>query len=444
MELGFSSSMKTHYTTDVKIENVGKIILLAGWVLAKRDKGKIIFLKIRDARGSCQIVFKRENIGEGLWEKALSLTPESVLSISGKIIEEKRSKTGVELVPENIIIYRIAERLPVDLTGKKVSTDLDTLFKHREITIRRQDIVAVMKIKSTIAKAVREFYHNNGFFEIWTPYILGTSTEGGAAMFKVDYFDEPALLAQSSQFYKQAAIAMHEKVYGILPSWRAEKSRTPKHVTEFHQIETEIAFGDDQTIMEIQENLVVYVCKEVKKNNKEDLDLLKSDFDIPELPFKRIPFFEAKKLATELVKNNLGIDEPEGDFSTPAETELSKHFKDPFFVTEFPTELRGIYYDSLDDKPEITGSLDLIAPNGIGELSSGGKRVSDPDKLIERIKNAGYDVDKFDWYINIFKFGMPPHAGFGLGFERLVRWLTGVKHAKEAAMFPRTPDILSP
>ena len=274
--------------------------------------------------------------------------------------------------------------------------------------------------------------------------ILGASTEGGAEMFKVDYFEQEAVLAQSCQFYKQSAIAALEKVFGIIPSWRAEKSRTPKHITEFHQIETEIAFGTDETIMQVQEQLVQSVVKAVVKNNKEDLEFLDRKLKVPKLPFKRIPFPEAKELGTQLVKEELGMEEPEGDLSTPAETALSRHFGEPFFITRFPTELRGIYYDSDPEDENVTLSLDLVAPEGIGELSSGGVRVTDPVKLESRIKKKGYNVESFRWYIDMFKYGGAPHAGFGLGFERITRWITGVTHIREAVMFPRTPDLLYP
>ncbi|MHA2250400.1 MAG: aspartate--tRNA(Asn) ligase [Candidatus Kariarchaeaceae archaeon] len=443
-KLGFSDLYKTHYTTDISAKNEGDEVILSGWVIVHRDKGKILFIKIRDSLGIAQIVLKKEQDSEKLWNTGKNLTLESVIRVKGKVIADTRSLTGAELKPSEITVLSLADTLPIDLTSKKTDTLIDTIFEYRQLSIRRPEAIAIFTIKHHVAKATREFYTKHNFFEIWTPYILGAATEGGAEMFPVAYFEEQAVLAQSCQFYKQAAIAVHEKVFGIIPSWRAEKSRTPKHITEFHQIETEIAFGSDETIMEVQENLIHYVITHLIEHCQNELKLLGRKLKVPKLPLKRLEFTEAKKLATKLVKEDSDYDEPEGDLSTPAETALSKHFKDPFFITKFPTELRGIYYDSSPENEEITLSLDLVAPEGIGELSSGGVRVTSPEKLITRIKKKGYDPESFAWYINMFRFGGAPHAGFGLGFERLVRWLTGVSHIREAVMFPRTPDLLNP
>ncbi len=443
--LGYSPKYKTHLTNEIIAEKEGEEALISGWVIAHRNKGKIIFIKIRDGSGIAQIVVKKGEVSQQLWDKVQDLPLETVIRIRGKIVADSRSQTGAELKPEEIDIIAPSEPLPIDLTSKKTQVLIDTIFEYRQLSIRRPEVIAVMKIKHHVANAVREFYTKHGFYEIWTPMILGASTEGGAEMFKVDYFSKPAVLAQSCQFYKQAAIAPFEKVFGIIPSWRAEKSRTPKHVTEFHQIETEIAFGTDKTIMEVQEQLVHHVIKHVVENCQSELKTLgRQNLKIPTLPLKRLEFSEAKKIATKLVKEQQNFDEPDGDLSTPAETALSKEYEDPFFIIHFPSELRGIYYESDPDNEDITLSLDLIAPEGIGELSSGGVRVTDPEKLIRRIKAKGYNVESFKWYIDMFRYGGAPHAGFGLGFERLVRWITGVSHIREAIMFPRTPDLLEP
>jgi asparaginyl-tRNA synthetase len=196
--------------------------------------------------------------------------------------------------------------------------------------------------------------------------------------------------------------------------------------------------------MEVQENLVHHVVKHVLSTCKKELKLLNRELKVPTLPLKRIEFSEAKKLATKLIKEQDNLEEPPGDLSTPAETALSRHFEDPFFITKFPTDIRGMYYDSSPDDESITLSLDLVAPEGIGELSSGGVRVTSPDKLLQRIAEKGFDPDSFKWYVDMFRYGGAPHAGFGLGFERLVRWITGAAHIREVVMFPRTPDLVSP
>jgi asparaginyl-tRNA synthetase len=318
--------------------------------------------------------------------------------------------------------------------------DIDTVFSFRELSIRDPDVSAIMELKSILAKLVRSFFLKKGFIEIFTPYILTASTEGGADQFELDYFGKKAVLAQSCQFYKQAALSCHEKVFGIIPSWRAEKSHTPKHVTEFLQIENEIAFATDQEIMKVQEDLMKNVITEIRKEGKPQLEQFKRKLRIPKTPLKRIPFKKAKDIVL-----NAGIEEEAvDDFGAPGETYLSKQFPDPFFITKFPTNLRGMYYASDPDDPDITRSLDLMAPEGFGELSSGGQRVADYEVLKNRIIQSGYDIQNFEWYLRMFKYGMPPHAGFGLGFERLVRWIAALPHIREANMFPRTPDIYSP
>ena len=438
---GQNSEWKTHFCKDINKKVANKTVTVAGWVHFIRDKGKLIFIQLRDATGIIQIVAKQENLPEDLFSAIKTLNLESVVSITGLVKEEPKSQNGVEIVPQAIVVHSVAEpKLPIDVNGK-VKFDIDTEFKFREISVRTPRVQTIMKIKSEIAFAVRKFFTERGFTEIFTPYILATATEGGAEMFKLDYFGRPAVLAQSCQFYKQAAVQVHEKVFGIIPSWRAEKSRTPKHVTEFHQIENEIAFGTDETIMVIQENLMHEVIKHVVKTCPEQLKALDRTLKVPKLPFKRLTFYEAK----DVLEKELNIVEPrEDDFSTPAETALSKHYEDPFFITKMPTHVRGMYYETAPENEKLTNSLDLIAPEGYGELSSGGQRVASKERLINRINKSGLDPSGFEWYLRMFEYGFPPHAGYGLGFERLVRYICGLDNLKEASMFPRTPDLVTP
>lgn len=438
---GQNKKWKTHSCSQISKNIAKKDVLVAGWAHFIRDKGNLMFIHLRDATGLCQIIVKKNQLAEDLFLQFKTLTLESVISVSGTVLEQAQSINGAEILPSGLIIHSIAApKLPLDVNGK-VKFDIDTEFKFREISIRTPRVQAIMKIKSEIAKSTREFFSSNGFTEIFTPYILGTATEGGAEMFKLDYFGEQAVLAQSCQFYKQASVQVHEKVFGIIPSWRAEKSRTTKHTTEFHQIENEIAFGTDETIMEVQENLIYTVVKHILDNCYKELKLLNRTLKQPELPLKRLTFYEAK----DLLENELDIVEPrDDDFSTPAEVALSKYFKDPFFITKFPTHIRGIYYETDPDNDKLTNSLDLVAPEGMGEMSSGGQRVASSERILSRINAAEMDPSSFEWYIRMFKYGFPPHAGYGLGFERLIRWICGLDSIREAAMFPRTPDLIAP
>jgi nondiscriminating aspartyl-tRNA synthetase len=432
---------RTHNSRYVNEQNDGKEVIIGGWVQQIRDKGRLIFLTIRDPKGICQVTLHEKKVQPELWQICKKLTLESVVTIKGIVKADPRSKLGAELSPILVTLHAEAEpKFPIDLTKKKTKMEIDTIFSFRELSIRDPDVVAVMELKNLIAKGTRDFFLKNGFTEIFTPSILTASTEGGAEQFKLDYFGQPAVLAQSCQFYKQAALSCHEKVFGIIPSWRAEKSHTPKHITEFLQIENEISFATDKEIMQVQEDLIVAVIETVLEEGSYQLNQLNRSIEIPKTPFKKITFQEAKQMVLDA-----GIEEEENeDFGTPGETELSNSFKYPFFITEFPVHLRGMYYAPNPEKPKLTRSLDLMAPEGFGELSSGGQRVSSHKILEERIIQQGFNVSNFEWYLRMFKFGMPPHAGFGLGFERLVRWIANLSHIREASMFPRTPEIYSP
>ncbi|MFX0091873.1 MAG: aspartate--tRNA(Asn) ligase [Candidatus Hodarchaeota archaeon] len=439
---GMNPNLKTHTTVDIHKDNIGTPVALGGWVHQLRDTGKLIFIKIRDSKGIAQIVVKKDKVSEAVFAIAQKLTLESVITVKGDIVAHEKARTGAEIRPNEILVHALAQpRVPIDITAKKTRTDIDTIYRFRELSIRMPRTVMIMNIKSEVAKATRDFYTSKGFVEIFTPFILGTGTEGGASMFHVDYYGKKAVLAQSNQFYKQAATAVHEKVFGIIPSWRAEKFHTPRHLSEFFQIETEVAWATDQELMIIQEELVKYVVEYVLESCSHELENLgRTDLKVPSLPLKRLTFAEAKKLAAKL-----GQAEPEDeDFGTPAETVLSKHFTDPFFITAFPTHIRGMYYEVDPNDPSVTNSLDLVAPEGFGEISSGGIRVHNPERLIERIQRKGLKPESFEWYLRMFRYGMPPHAGFGLGFERLVRWIAGLDSLREAVMFPRTPDLISP
>ena len=441
MSYGVSPFWRTHSTRDVNSDNSDKEVLIGGWVQQIRDKGRLMFLTIRDHVGICQVTLHQKNVPQRVWEICKELTLESVVSITGVVKVDPRSKLGAELTPSSVTVHaKAALKVPIDLTKKKTKMDIDTVFAYRELAIRDPEVVAIMELKSLISKATRTFFRQKGFIEIFTPFILTASTEGGAEQFKLQYFGQPAVLAQSCQFYKQAALSCHEKVFGIIPSWRAEKSHTPKHITEFWQIENEIAFATDMEIMQVQEDMIVFIIKSLLNEGQTQLEKLKRTLTVPKTPFKRIPFSEAKSMVQEA-----GVeDDPSEDFGAPGETILSKSFEEQFFITDFPVHLRGMYYAPNPDNPDLTRSLDLMAPEGFGELSSGGQRVADYQTLETRIKQQGFNPANFEWYLRMFKFGMPPHAGFGLGFERLVRWIANLPHIREACMFPRTPEIYQP
>ncbi|MFX0171682.1 MAG: aspartate--tRNA(Asn) ligase [Candidatus Hodarchaeota archaeon] len=442
MTYGVNPEWKTHGTFDVNNKNDGlSDVLIGGWVQQIRDKGRLIFLTIRDQGGICQVTLHEKKVPSEIWETAKNLSLESVVSIRGTVKADPRSKLGAELIPSAIQVHSLAApKFPIDITKKKTQMEIDTVFRFRELSIRDPEVATIMELKNITAYAIRTFFIEKDFTEIFTPFILTASTEGGAEQFVLDYFGHPAVLAQSCQFYKQAALSCHEKVFGIIPSWRAEKSHTPKHITEFWQIENEIAFATNKEIMEIQEDLLIFVLKSINEKAAVQLEKLDRSIPIPSKPFRKISFQKAKSIVIDL-----GIEEdPQEDFGAPGETAISKAFHEPFFIIDFPSKLRGMYYAVNSDDPLITYSSDLMAPEGFGELSSGGQRVSDYETLKERITQKGFNINDFDWYLRMFEFGMPPHAGYGLGFERLLRWIANLSHIRETSMFPRTPEIFQP
>ncbi len=430
------------FIKDAKKLTDGTKVAIGGWAEHLIHKGKICFLTVRDSTGRIQVTGIKTKLPEELWEKLLALKNETIIRIEGLVKKNDKAPGGLEVIPEKLdILNPVFGPIPIDVTGR-TPMDEGTIYAQRELTIRMPLNKAPLEVKSFVAHATREFFIKRGFTEIFTPLIVATATEGGASLFPIKYFEEDAYLAQSGQFYKQAAITAHEKVFGIIPSFRMEKSRTRKHVSEFWQIEVEAAFEDHISIMQVLDDMMVYVVNQTIKTAKEPLAVLGVKPKKLKGGFPRISFKDAKELCTSF-ELEVSVDMND-DFTTPEETALSNHFKTPFFITEWPTHTRGIYYRVNDDDPNISNSFDLVAPGGFAELCTGGQRVHEYDKMIEAIKKQGFGVDSYKWYLNLFKYGIPPHAGYGVGIERLTWWICGNHNVKQAIMFPRNVDILRP
>jgi len=434
-------SQKMSIKTVLKLKE-NKPVVIGGWAEHLIHKGKICFLTVRDSTGKIQVTTIKSKVPEELWSQMIALKNETVVWIEGELKVNPQAPAGKEILPKALTILNpIHAPIPVDISGK-TPMDEGTVYAFRELTIRMPKIKLPFEVKSIVAQATREFFIKRGFTEIFTPSIVATATEGGATMFPLKFFDQDAFLAQSAQFYKQAAVTAHEKVFGILPSFRMEKSRTRKHVAEFWQIECEAAFNDHITIMQVLEELTTFVVNQTIKKAKEMLEKLDAHPKKLSGKFPRITFQEAKELCTTFdLKDPVDF---EADFTSPEETALSHHFKTPFFITDWPVHTRGIYYRVNDEDPTISNSFDLMAPQGFVELCTGGQRVHEYEKMVEVVKAQGFSLKSYEWYLNLFKFGMPPHAGFGLGIERLVWWICELDSIKQAIMFPRTVDILRP
>jgi len=406
---------------------------IRGWVLKKREHGNIIFIDLRNRDGVTQCVIRRENVSSEDWSKAEELTQESSIILRGGWRLEDRAPRGREFVVNGIEIVHLAET-PYPLGKKEHSPE--TLMEKRHLAVRGQRYQAIFRIRSEILKASREYFINNGYVEVSPPIIVTTACEGGATLFKIDYFDTPAYLTQSSQLYLEIMIFTYEKVWCLAPSFRAEKSRTRRHLAEFWHLEAEAAWMNLDELMKLEEELVSHICRSVAEKCPYELKLLnRNPEELLEIepPFKRISYEEAiMELKREGVNVEIG-DEIGGD----EEYILTKKYSKPIFLVGYPLKYKPFYVKELKDKSGIGATVDLLAPEGYGEMATGGEREDNIEKLIERIRGEGFDPENYDWYIDLRRYGSVPHAGFGMGIDRLTWWICKLDHIRDATPFPR-------
>jgi asparaginyl-tRNA synthetase len=415
----------------------GSAVELRGWVVTKNTVGGLLFLTIRDGSGYMQVVGKKGVTDEQFLNKMKDVTIESAVRIKGQIRDDARAPGGKELTVKEMEIISIAEKWPITKSAVKSSA---FLYDNRHLSIRGKKSSSVMKIRSEFIKAAFDFFAEHDFIYINAPSIVQSAVEGGATLFNIDYFGKKASLTQSAQLYEEAAICAFGRVFIMQPAFRAEKSKTAKHLTEFIMIESEVAFNEQSDNMKLQEDLVNYVCARVADKRSKELDILGRKFSVPEKPFQRITYDEAREIA---IKNGVNFEWGE-DIPTEAERLVSKMFDKPFFITEYPLSARSFYHMTKPDNDKITLSADLIAPEGFGEIATGGQRIHDYNVLIERLKRYELPIESFQWYVDLRKYGMPPHAGFGIGVERSVRWICNLKHIRATSLFPRTITRLYP
>jgi aspartyl-tRNA synthetase len=365
-----------------------------------------------------------------------------VVEIIGEVSHNDKAPNGVELVLNKVsIIKPAASPLPFSVE-EKTQANFDTRLKYRYLDIRSPKTRAIFKVRAEIIKGARDYFNSNNFTEIHSPKIISVGAEGGTTLFPVYYFGKEVYLAQSPQFYKQMGILGFEKVFEIGPFFRAEKSRTRRHLAESWGIDVEVAFADEQDLMDIQEDLLISIYSHVKKNCKNELELYEIDLKIPKKPFPRLTFKKAAEMAE---KENIPVDLSE-DLSAEAEQVVRCKFDSPFFITEFPLSCVAFYYGPHDHDPKLSYKLDLLAPGEEGlELTSGGPRCIDPEILKIRGQKMGIKPESLGWYLEMFQIGgIPPHAGFGMGVDRLVMTILKLPNVQEAVLCPRTVDILSP
>jgi len=429
---------RTHYSVEVTPELSGKEVIVFGWVLDIRDLGGIRFIILQDREGDVQITILRKKVSAEIVKKADALQRQYSIGVKGIVQKTKMTPRGVEIIPSEIKIMGVAQYpLPLDVTGRTPS-DIDVRLDARVLDLSRQENRAIFRVQHVALEATRSFLSKLGFIEVHTPRIIASATEGGAALFPVNYYDKEAYLAQSPQLYKEQLVIDFEKVFEIGHFFRAEESHTRRHTSEFVSIDIEQAFATTTDVMEILEEIIHYICEVVNDQCKKELKILKHKVEVPETPFKR---FTYDQVIDELKKKGAEVKWGE-DIPTPALRILGKLHSDFYFITDWPKTARSFYIKTKEDNSELTEGFDLMW-RAI-ELTSGGSRVDSKDVLIERLKEKGLNPDSFRFHLQAFDYGMPPHAGWATGLERLTMMLTGKQNIREVTLFPRDRFRLTP
>ncbi|MBG9946047.1 asparagine--tRNA ligase [Brevibacillus formosus] len=427
-------------TTIARIgQHVGQEVRLGCWLYNKRSSGKIQFLQLRDGSGFIQGVVVKAEVAEEVWENASQLTQESSLYITGVVRADDRAPSGYELTVTGVEIIQIAEEYPISLKEHGV----DFLMDHRHLWLRSPRQRAVMAVRSEVIRAMYEFFHENGFVKVDPPILTPTSAEGTTNLFHTKYFDEDAYLSQSGQLYMEAAAMALGRVYSFGPTFRAEKSKTRRHLIEFWMIEPEMAFVDHEENLRIQEAFVSHVVQSVLKNCERELKTLERDTTKLQNvtgSFPRISYDDAIKLLQEKGSEIKWGD----DFGAPDETMIADHFDKPVFITHYPTEIKAFYMKPHPERPEVVLCADMIAPEGYGEIIGGSQRIDDPELLKKRFAEHELSEEAYRWYMDLRKYGTVPHSGFGLGLERTIAWICGLDHVRETIPFPRMLNRLYP
>ncbi len=436
---------RTHFSSEINEFTINQDVILLGWVHILRDKGKIIFIILRDEHGTVQIVLPEAKVSSSVFEIARKLKPEMAIAVHGKVVETNQLETGAEILPTEIRIINTSERLPIDVVEGKVDIELDTRLNYRILDLRKPTINAIFRVQHALVRYARNYLEEHDFIEIHTPKIVAEATEGGANLFEIKYFDKKAYLAQSPQFYKQLMLlAGFGRVFEIAPVFRAEKHNTRRHVNEYTSFDFEMAWiSGVEDVMKMEEQMLYHSFRETKKQLETEFELLGVDLQIPKPPFPRIKYADAIALLNDEGKDLAITDDidPEGE-KILGEIFPEKLGSEMVFITHYPLELRPAYtMPSLTDEG-MTESFDLTY-KGM-EITTGGQRIHLYHLLVERFKAKGFDPDAFSFYLDPFKYGAPPHGGLGLGVERLTMQLLGIENIREATLLPRDRDRITP
>jgi asparaginyl-tRNA synthetase len=434
--------MSSPVTTIAEIgKHEGQSVTIRGWLYNLRESGKLLFPQFRDGSGIIQGVVPKNAVPAEVFDAIKTLTQESSVIVEGKVRADKRAHGGYELDVANVqVVQRVPESTPYPITPKEHGTDF--LMEHRHLWVRSQRQAAILRVRAEIIKAARDFFDDRGFTLTDPPIITPAACEGTSTLFPVDYFDEQAFLTQSGQLYVEATAMALGKVYSFGPTFRAEKSKTRRHLTEFWMVEPEVAYAELDDVMDLAEGLISFIVKRCLERRRIDLQTIGRDLsklETIEAPFPRISYDEAvKNLQEGHAKGALESKfEWGGDLGSPDETYLSAQFDKPVMVHRYPAKVKAFYMEPDPQRPDLALCVDVLAPEGYGEIIGGSQRMASHELLLQRIREHGLPEEAFQWYLDLRQYGSVPHGGFGMGIERAVAWICGLEHVRETIPFPR-------
>ena len=419
-------------TIDAAGQHVGQEVTIRGWLRSRRDSGKLHFLTVRDGTGDLQAVVSKKAVGDDQFAVSASLTQESSLVLTGQLRRDDRAPGGYELDVSRIEALQIAQPFPIQPKEHGVGF----LMEHRHLWLRSHRQHAILRIRHEIIRACRNFFDERGFILVDAPIFTPNACEGTTTLFQTQYFDETAYLTQSGQLYSEATAAAFGKVYCFGPTFRAEKSKTRRHLMEFWMVEPEVAFGQLADMMELAEQFLTYVVQRVLETRRRELSVLERDvakLEAIKPPFPRLTYEEA----IEVLRKRNNATQLGDDFGGDEETIISQEFDRPVIVHRYPAALKAFYMQPDQARPDLALCMDVLAPEGYGEIIGGGQRIHDLQLLRARLKEHQLPEDAFKWYLDLRQFGSVPHAGFGMGIERAVAWICGLEHVRETIPFPR-------
>ncbi|HTE88647.1 MAG TPA: asparagine--tRNA ligase [Terriglobales bacterium] len=444
-----SITMSSPVTTIADVgKHDGETVTLRGWLYNLRESGKLLFPIFRDGSGIIQGVLPKNAVPAEIFDAVKGLTQESSVIVEGKVRADKRAPGGYELDVSNVqVVQRVSENDPYPISLKEHGVDF--LMEHRHLWVRTPRQAAILRVRAEIIKAARDFFDERGFTLTDPPILTPAACEGTTTLFPVDYFDEQAYLTQSGQLYIEATAMALGKVYSFGPTFRAEKSKTRRHLTEFWMVEPEIAYATLDDLMQLAEGFITFLVKRCLERRAADLQIIGRDISKLEkidAPFPRIPYDEAVKMLQQAhtkgaLENNF---EWGGDLGSPDETYISSQFDKPVMIHRYPAKIKAFYMEPDPERPELALCVDVLAPEGYGEIIGGSQRMASYDLLLKRIREHGLPEEAFKWYLDLRKYGSVPHAGFGMGIERAVAWICGLEHVRETIPFPRMLHRLYP